>query len=161
LLPVNHPSKSKRMKKTLFIITIALFTSGTVFTGCQSSAAKVENANEKVVEAQDKVEVAQQELDQAIKDSIRLFKKVSEERIELYERDLTDYRVKIAKEKNELRAKDEKRLAELEQRNKDMKKQLAEFKEERKDQWITFKTRFNRDLEAHDKAFRDFWGIKK
>ena len=153
--------KSKRMKKALFIITIALLASGSLFTGCQSSAAKVENASDKVVEAKNMVDVAQKELDQAIKDSIRLFKKESEEKIDLYEQNIADYRAKIAREKNEMRAKDERRLADLEQRNREMKRELAEFNDERRDQWVSFRTRFNHDMEVHDKAFRDFWGIKK
>ena len=46
------------MKKSIFNFSIALLMSGTVLTGCQSSATKVENANDKVDAAKDQVELA-------------------------------------------------------------------------------------------------------
>ena len=42
-----------------------------------------------------------------------------------------------------------------------MKQRLADFNEERRDQWASFRAKFNHDMEEHDKAFRNFWGIKK
>ncbi|MBN1184092.1 MAG: hypothetical protein JXB49_17490, partial [Bacteroidales bacterium] len=67
------------MKNTILIIAVAVLITGTVFTSCQSSAKKVENAKEKVKDAKDKVVEAQQELSEAVKDSILQFKKESEE----------------------------------------------------------------------------------
>ena len=64
------------MKKQIFILAITIVVAGTLITGCQSSASKVEEAQAKVNEAQGKADVAQgkadianQALDQAIKDS--------------------------------------------------------------------------------------------
>jgi hypothetical protein len=149
------------MKKTMNIMALAVLISGTFLTGCQSSATKVENANEKVDDAKDKVVLAQQELDQAVKDSIKQFKKESEEKIIVYEKNIAEFKVRVAKENKEARARDERKLAELEQQNRIMKQQLADFNEERKDQWISFRDKVNRDMEKQGKAFRDFWGIRK
>ena len=149
------------MKKAINIMALALLISGTFLIGCQSSATKVENANEKVDDAKDKVVIAQQELDQAIKDSIQQFKKESEEKIILYEKNIAEFKVKIAKEKNEDRVRDERRLAELEQQNNEMKQRLADFNEERQDQWESFRHKFNHDMEQHGKAFKEFWNNRK
>ena len=142
------------MKKIIFIFGIAFLMTGTVLTSCQSSATKVENA-------MDKVELAQQELNQTIKDSIRQFKKASEAKIQVYEQNIAEFKARIAKENNEARGRDERKLADLEQQNREMKQTLAEFNEAQRDQWLSFREKFNRDMERQQRAFKDFWGIKK
>ena len=107
------------------------------------------------------MDIAQQELDKAIKDSIQQFKKESEEKIAKYDHNIGEFKEKIAKENNETRARDERKLAELEKQNSDMKQRLADFNEERRDQWVSFRAKLNHDMEEHDKAFRNFWGIRK
>jgi len=163
------------MKKSIFNFGAALLMAGTIFTSCQSSATKVENANDKVDAANDKVdaandkvdaakeqvELAQQELNQAIKDSIRQFKEVAEAKILDNEQNIAEFKVRIAKENYEARVRDEKKLAELEQQNRKMRQNLAGFNEEQRDQWLSFREKFNRDMEKQQSAFKDFWGIRK
>ena len=149
------------MKKTIFLLAITLFMAGTISQSCQSPADKVEDASEKVDKAQANMDLAQQELDLAIKDSIQQFKKESEEKIAKYDHDIVAFKEKIAKENYENRARDERKLAELEQQNNEMKQRLADFNEGRRDQWGSFRAKFNHDMEEHDKAFRNFWGIRK
>jgi hypothetical protein len=153
--------KPNKMKKTILSLAITMLMAGTMVTSCQSSSDKVENAEDKVQEAKDEVVYAQQELNQAIKDSIQQFKKESEQQIIAYQKSITEFKVRIAREKNENRARDERRLAELEQQNREMKQRLADFDEERQDQWVSFRNKFNHDMEEHGKAFRDFWGNRK
>ena len=149
------------MKKTMFIIAVAMFVSGAVFTGCQSNATKVENANDKVDAAKDKVETAQKELDKAISDSIRQFKKESENKIMAFDNKIAEIKVKIAKENREARANDERRLASLEQQNREMRQNLEDFNEARAKDWDSFRAKFRKDMEEQGKAFRDFWGIRR
>jgi Na+-transporting methylmalonyl-CoA/oxaloacetate decarboxylase gamma subunit len=149
------------MKKTIIFLVILLLMTGTMLTSCQSSSKKVENAEDKVQEAKDKVVDAQQELNQAIKDSIQQFKKESKEKIIANEKSITEFKVRITKEKNENRVRDERKLAELEQQNKEMKQRLADFNGERQDQWDSFRYKFNHDMEEHERAFRDFWSNRK
>ena len=156
------------MKKQIFILAITIVVAGTLITGCQSSASKVEEAQAKVNEAQGKADVAQgkadianQALDQAIKDSVIQFKKEAEARIVVQEKGIVDLRAKIAKQNNEDKVIYEQRLAVMEQQNRDMRRNLAEFNETRKDDWISFRNKFNHDMEAHAKAFRDFWTRRK
>ena len=156
------------MKTAIFNFCAALLMAGTVLTSCQSSATKVENANDKVDAANDKVdaakdqvELAQQELNQAIKDSIRLFKEAAEAKIQANEQNIAEFKVRIAKENNEVRIRDERKLADLEQQNREMRQNLANFKEAQRDQWLSFREKFNRDMEKQQRAFKDFWGIRK
>ncbi len=156
------------MKKAIFNFGTALLMAGTLFTSCQSSATKVKNANdkvdaanEKVDAAKDQVEQAQQELNQAIKDSIRQFKEAAEAKIQANEQNIAEFKVRIAKENNEVRVRDERKLADLEQQNREMKQNLAGFNEAQRDQWFSFREKFNRDMEKQQRAFKDFWGIRK
>jgi len=149
--------KPHKMKKTILILAITVFMAGTMLISCQSSADKVKNAQDKVQDANNKVVIANQELNQAIKDSVQQFKKESEEQIIANEKSIAEFKAKIAKEKKENRALYQKRLAELEQQNSDMKKRLEEFREDGKENWISFRNKFNHDMEEIGKSFHDFW----
>jgi outer membrane murein-binding lipoprotein Lpp len=130
------------------MLSIAIVVAGTVFTGCQSNEKKVENAQENVVEAK-------QELNQIVKDSIQQFRTESAQKIADHEKNLMEFRNRIAKEKKENRDKYEKKLAELEQKNSDLKKRLDDYKEESQDKWDTFRMAFSRDMDELGEAFKD------
>ena len=144
------------MKKSIFTLVITVFMAGAMLTGCQTSVKKVENAQDKVQDAKDKVVIANQELDQAVKDSIRQFRKESEEWINANEKRIAELRVKISKENKEIRASNEQKLAELEQQNRDMKTRLEEFREDSKDKWNDFRFKFKHDMDNLGQAFKAF-----
>jgi len=103
------------------------------------------------------VNEAKLNLDQVVKDSVEQFRKISEEQINTNEKNIAEIKVRIAKEKKENRAIYEKKLAGLEQQNRDMKKSLEEFREDGKENWRSFRTKFNHDMEKMGNAFHDFW----
>jgi len=146
------------MKKTIFTIAVSVFIAGTMFIGCQSSATKVENAQDKLREANNNVVEAQNDLNKTRQDSINEyldFKKVSEDKIIAQEKSIAEFKARIAKEKKENRLKYEKKLAEIEQKNSDMKKKLDDYQLEGKDKWDLFKTEFSHNMEELGKAFND------
>jgi len=145
------------MKKTIFTLSITFIMAGTMLSSCQSQAEKVKDAQDKMQTAQNKVVEAQLNLDQAIKDSIQQFRKASEEQINANEKNIAEFKIKIAKENKENRARYEKKLADLEQQNIEMRKRLDEFREDSKENWISFRTKFNHDMEKMGKSFHDFW----
>ena len=119
--------------------------------GCQSSA-------EKVQKAKDKVQEAKSDLEKARFDSIteyQQFRKEAEEKIAAQEKIISDFRIRIANEKLENKAIYEKKLAELEQKNTDMKKTLENYIEQGQNNWQLFKTEFNRDMNKLGEAFND------
>ena len=137
------------MKKIISALAVTVFMAGAILTGCQSSAKKVENAQDKVIEAN-------QELSQALKDSIQQFKTESELKINANEKSIAEFKAKIKNEKKDSKAAYEKKLTELEQKNSDLKKKLEEFNEESEDNWKTFKNEFNNDMNELGKALKDF-----
>jgi hypothetical protein len=137
------------MKKSIFILAITMFIAGTIFTGCQSSADKVQDAK-------DNVAAAKQELIQARIDSIKQFKKESAEEISHFEKSLAEFKAGIANQKKENKALYENKLAELEQQKSDLKRKLEEYNEDKIDQWNSFRAEFSHDMDELGKAFSDF-----
>ena len=147
------------MKKTILTLAVTVFIAGTMLTNCKSSTEKVENAENKLQEAKDNVIDAKQDLNKTRKDSIteyQKFKKESEEKINAHDLSIAEFKARVANEKKENRAKYEKKLAELEQKNSDLKKKLEDYKEDGKDNWDSFKLKFNHDLDELGKALKGF-----
>ncbi len=145
------------MRKGIFTLAATVCIVGTMICSCQSQADKVRNAEDKLQDANEKQEAAVRNLDQALRDSIQHFRKESEESLNANERSIEEYRVKIAAEKSGTRARDERRLASLEQQNSDMRKNLEAFNDTQRDKWDSFRLRFKHDMEDHARAMRDFW----
>jgi len=145
------------MKHTLIALSVATIMAGAIITGCQSSATKVENAGTNLQAAKDNVVLAKHELDQAMKDSIRQFRKESEDKIRTNETAIAEFKVKIAKEKNGNRARLEKKLTGIEQQNNKMKQRLAEFNEDQRENWKSFEFKFKYDMDEFGRAMKDFW----
>jgi hypothetical protein len=143
------------MNKTIFTLAITTIMAGTMITGCQSSADKIENAKENVKDAEDKMVEAKQNLNIAINDSIQLFKKESEEKISAFEKDIAEFKAKITTVKEETKDEYEKKLASIEQKNNKLKKKLENYKEDGQDNWSQFKNEFNHDMDELGKAFKD------
>jgi hypothetical protein len=112
------------MKKSISFLALVVFIAGILIISCQSSGEKVEEARKNVKEAKNDVLTAKQELDQALNDSIQQFKIESAEKINSNEKKIADFRAKMTNEKMESKARYEKLLAGLEQKNTEMKKSL-------------------------------------
>ena len=136
------------MKKIIFTIALITFMTGIMLTSCRSSVKKVEKAQENVVEAN-------QKLNQALKDSIQQFRTESENRISIYEKDIVEFRARIANEKKDNKSKYEKKLAELDKKNIEMKKKLADYKYEEQAKWEIFKAEYNHDMDQLGQSFKD------
>ncbi|MDD2488826.1 MAG: hypothetical protein WCS10_07395 [Bacteroidales bacterium] len=143
------------MKKIIFILGLTVLMSGTIFIGCLSSDEKVEAARNNLNDANKDVQIANQELTQAKQDSILMFRQEAAERISLNKKSIADLKLKISKENKVLKAKNEKKLEELEKRNNLLEKSLADYKDDEKTKWSEFKIEFNNDLDELGKAFQN------
>ena len=132
------------MKNSILYMSSILMLTVTVIIGCQSSATKVENAEDKVQEAkQDSISEFMQ------------FKKDAEMKIIAQEKNISDFKARIANEKKENKSEYDKKIAELEQKNTDLKKKLADLKDDSQNTWISFKNEFNHDMDELGHAFKD------
>jgi hypothetical protein len=135
------------MKNIVITFVLAIGVAALQFAGCLSSpkSAAVSRAEGEEVAYADGYAVS--ELD-AANDSLRLFRKESEARIRAYDKSIASLKLKMAQEKAENRALYEKRIAEAEQLNHEVKVKLRAYTKEGNVAWGTFKDEFNRDMDA-------------
>jgi chromosome segregation ATPase len=147
------------MKKSILMLTIpALLSATLLFTGCSTSADKVENAKEDVTDAKADLKDARQDLseaNQAYRADVESYKREIAEKIEANNKSIADFNARIQNERVEARADYKKRLAELEQKNTDMKRRLDNYQADSEGNWETFKMEFNRDMDALGLAFKN------
>ena len=120
----------------------------TMFIGCQTPSKKIDNAQENVLKANE-------ELNQALKDSIQIYRSMTQQKLIANEKRIADYKAKIAIEKKESKDKHEMELAKLVQKNNDLKTKLENYTEEDNVKWEAFKIEFNRDMDELGQALKD------
>lgn len=139
----------------LSMVALALLASVTFF-GCNTSSQKVENAKDNVDQAKEDLDKANQEYLAEVEN----YKKESAEITLTNEQKIEALKAKIAHEKYENRLLLEKKLAEIERKNKEMKKRLDDFKDKGKENWDSFKAEFNHDMAELGKALNGFFTDK-
>jgi len=139
------------MKRIVVAITICAFITGAFLTGCNSSPNKVDDAQKAVIEANKKRDAANKEYLADIEN----FRSETAARIAANDKRIAELKANLAHERKEARADYKKKIAELEQKNRDMKKEMDEYNEEGKENWEKFKAEFNHDMDELGKAFKD------
>ncbi|OIP01616.1 MAG: hypothetical protein AUJ98_03750 [Bacteroidetes bacterium CG2_30_33_31] len=144
------------MKNPIFILAVTAIIAGTMFNSCQSSATKVENAEEDLQVAKENVDEADMKLYQERQDSIKQFKNESKEKIDYYDARIIELKAKIANKKTNVKTLFESRLALIEEKNNELKIKLAKYSDDTSDNWKVFKSELSRDMENLEKALNDF-----
>ena len=139
------------MKKNVIKLVTVLFIASTILIGCNTPAAKVEDAKENVDDAKEDLDQAHQEYLAEVEN----YRSETSGKITENEKIIADFRVKIENEKIEAKAAYEIKIAELEQKNKNLKQKMDDYKVTGKTEWEQFKSEFNRDMEKLGKAFQD------
>jgi len=141
-------NKINKMKKTILSIAIATLVTGAIFTGCQTQAEKRESAKENLQDA--KVEAQKV----ATAEEWELFKSESEVRIIENENRIAELKVKMKKPGKVLDTQYEKRIDELEQKNRELKTRIENYEKSQSD-WESFKREFNHDVDEIGQALKD------
>lgn len=140
------------MKNSILALTVCTFIAGSFLTSCTTPAEKVENAQTNVEEAKKDLSLANQEYLVEIEN----YRKEEALKITANEQSIADFKTRVAKEKKDVKADYEKQIAELEQKNSDMKKKLDDYKANSKEEWVKFKTEFGADMNNLGQAFKEF-----
>ncbi len=144
------------MNKPILMLALTGFFLANVLTSChQSSSSSIDNKEDKLLKAKEEVIEAKQDLNQALKDSIRMFKMDAQAMIAENNRKIDEFKEKIANDKRSARVKYEAKIKDLEGLNKDLQKRLDEFNEENGDKWASFKREFNHDMDEVGNSLRD------
>jgi len=132
---------------------------GTIFSSCQSSIQKQEAAQDKVQDARQELNAAQEEVNAeaelvATAEEWKAFRNESELQIKANEVRITELNVKMKQPGEIFDALYEKKIANLELQNKEMRARLVAY-EKRNSNWETFKREFNHDMNAIGQALND------
>lgn len=144
------------MNKSILILTLTGFMLGSVLTSChQSSSNIIDNKKDKLLKEQEDVVEAKQDLNQALKDSVRQFKLDAQNLISENNRKLDEFKAKVANGKKATREKYTAKISDLERRNKELQKRLDEFNDENGEKWASFKREFDHDMDEIGNSLKD------
>jgi hypothetical protein len=139
------------MKKTILTLAACTFITCAIFTSCNTPAEKVEDAQNNVIQAN-------KDLDNANKEylaDIENYRIETAKKIEANNQSINDLKAKMEHQKKAVKADYKKKIAELEQKNDEMKNKMDAYKEEGKEKWEIFKAEFSHDMDELGKAFKD------
>lgn len=142
------------MKKAIFTVAIAVsLMAGSMFYGCQlSPATPGEEA------AQAKVDSAKSELKDAQKaataEEWEAFKVESAEKIRINELSIADFKDRMSTSEAQFDALYAEKIDKLEKQNKNLQARIDNY-ESRRDNWASFKSEFNHDVDELAKALND------
>ncbi len=139
------------MKKSISAFALSVVITATVMTSCNSSAEKVEDAKENVIEASHDLDQAEENYTE----EYNKFQLETEQKISDNEKSIIVLKEHTKSIKKEVKADYEKTIAALEQRNAEMKEQAKNYKGEGQEKWQSFKREFNHDMDELGQALKD------
>ena len=142
------------MNNTIITYAVMGLMAGALLTGCEkTSEQRVEGAKQNVGEAKQDLKVAQAKY----LAEWETFKREADSTITANEKRIDAFKEKMEHAGSKAKTKYSKQVAELEQKNRDLKKKLDEYKDEGESKWEEFKTNFNNDLKAVGKTMTDLF----
>ncbi len=148
------------MKKAFFLYAlITMFIAGTIFTSCQSSTEKVDAAKSNVEDAKQDLTAEQRNANSEAQETANTkaweaFKLETDVQIKVNEIRIAELSEKAKKTSKAVDAKYAKSVAELEQKNTELKNRMDTYVLGKSD-WELFKTEFNHDMEGLGQALKD------
>lgn len=147
------------MNNKFFTLALTMLIGGTIFTACQSSAQKQENADAKLQDAKEELKDVKQDANveaqkEATAEEWTTFRNESQEKIWANEKQIAELKVKMNKPGKLLDAAYAKRIDSLEEKNKDLKRRMDAYEKSHSD-WESFKREFNYDMDELGKALKD------
>jgi chromosome segregation ATPase len=135
------------MKFTIVALAATSLLTGALVSGCastsnQSAASSKQEARESRAE---------------YRAEWRAFKKDSEQKIDANQVKIDAFKEKMENAGPERREKYGDRVAKLEQKNRDLRRQLAEYKDGGPSKWEEFKTNFKHDMDGIGETMSDLF----
>lgn len=138
------------MNKLILTLTATTLLAITLLS-CNTTAQKVENAQQNVAEAKEDLEKANAEFAKDMEN----YRRETNEKIEANNKSIAEFNSRIQDKKNAAKADYQNTIIALEQKNSDLKKRMDDYKEDGKENWEKFKIEFNHDMEKLGQAFKD------
>jgi hypothetical protein len=135
------------MKNSTAAFAIIGFVAGTLFSGCATtSEQRAANAKQELKDTQTEYRAEWQS-----------FKRSSERTIEANEERMVAFRAKMDMAGADTKARYAADVVVLEQKNRNLKKQLEEYRDEGRSNWEYFRTNFAQDVDGIGKTMKDLF----
>ena len=148
------------MKKSILNIAFSGLVISSMLIGCKDSTNKEEEARENVEEARVGLNEAKTELSNARKAATeqewKEFKESTNDMIRKNENRIAELKSQMKRTNTSMDAIYEKRIAELENKNRLIKNKLNAYKNEASDDWQTFKNEYDRDMNDLGESLKNF-----
>ena len=141
-----------KMKKSNLIMTCVSITAITFLMNCNSPTKKVEKAEERLEDANKDLQIANEEY----LEEIETYRLQAAARFTDNEKNIDEFNQRIEAKKKDVTEAYKIKVAELNKKNSDLKKKIADYKSTSKENWESFKTEFNHDLDQLGEALKDF-----
>ena len=139
------------MKNSISTLAVSiLLVAFALFSGCRSSEKKVDEAQEDVTEANKALDEANAEY---LAD-VEAYRREKADVIAANDSSILALKLKIANEKKDVKADYDKKITELEQKNRDLKMKMDNYNDEGKEKWESFKREFNHDMDELGNALK-------
>jgi len=133
----------KRILKLVMVAGICIIG----IISCTNSAEQRANRDQAVSDSLARVKAYQDSVNDEIE-----FRKEAEDKLQANNQKIASLREGSKKEREDIRAKYDKEIDELDQENVKLSSQLHQYKEEGKDQWKKFKHDFNKEMDSLGKS---------
>lgn len=140
------------MKKTILTVGILMFATIGFLSSCKNNETKTEEAHENA--ANDQKELAESEQDYV--SDYEAFKIKINERIAANEAKIITLKEKASSENKELKAKYNKSILKLEEKNAELKVRINSYSETTKEAWELFKNDINKTADDLENEFNNF-----
>ncbi|MFU8861951.1 MAG: hypothetical protein ACNA8K_16185 [Cyclonatronaceae bacterium] len=142
------------MKYSIGILTTATLIAVSGLVGCNSPSDKMDRAETSVIEANQDLEIAKKEVEA----ELRIYRAKNADRIVDNNRTISDIKKKIEAEPDkEKKARLEKKLAEYEETNRELKREMDNFKASGRENWDNFKDSFTNKMDDLGDSLKDFF----
>lgn len=133
------------------------FLSLTMVAACsKTSDQKMADAKADLNEVVEDIEDAVDEGQDAARDEWLKFKEGYEAKIDANEKVIAEYKSRMTGANGKMQAKFEKKIDDLEKRNRVLKAKLNDYKSDGKTAWEQFKSEFDHDIDELGVALKDF-----
>lgn len=147
------------MKKAIFILLVAMFSTATLFVSCKPSTNEEQTAEDNLQVAKNNVEDANKELDdakrQANLEEWESFKTEVNTIVEKNDAKIDSLKLEIKKSGKAADAEYQKKIDALKERNQELKIKIKAYKNDAHSDWQSFKREFNHDMDEIGNAFKD------
>jgi chromosome segregation ATPase len=138
------------VRKIISNIAVLTFILISVIVSCSTPEQKVEKAEKNVKEADRKLDVANANY---MKD-IEVYRVETGKRIIENTQSISDFNARIATKKQDAKDEYNRKIAELSQKNTDLKKRLEDYNADGDEKWQVFKNEFNAEMYALGNSLR-------